>query len=59
MMLDWAETALATVGLGGIAALWAAKALLGVAALRLMRRRRARRAILPVAGPGLPPAGEL
>ncbi|MCO6382468.1 MAG: hypothetical protein JXQ91_01135 [Vannielia sp.] len=45
MMLDWAQMMLATVGIGGVAALWIVKALVGVAALRLYRRWRLRRAL--------------
>ncbi|MBY6047594.1 hypothetical protein [Vannielia litorea] len=45
-MVDLAEMIFASIGLGGLAALWVLKAVLGIGALRLWRRWRNRRAVL-------------
>ena len=45
-MLELWQTVVASLGLGGVAALWIAKAVLGAGALRLWRRWRNRRAVL-------------
>ncbi len=42
-MLDLWHMMLASVGIGGLAALWLVKAVLGVGALRVYRRWRLRR----------------
>lgn len=57
MILEWIEMALATIGIGGVAALWLVKALLGLTVLRAWRRWRLRsraRGVLVA-----PPAREL